>query len=78
MVAYVETETMSTHEHTSAQTLDNGAIVTVKEESTAYESKFQLGIKSGEYRVLVGITEEELCAVKAQIDLILHGTKPAT
>ena len=67
---------MSTHEHTSAQTLDNGAIVTVKEESTAYDRKYTLALKSGEYRVLVGITAEELRALQAQIDLILRGSSP--
>lgn len=72
VVAGMEAETMSnTHDHTSQQTLHNDAVITVSSETDGYTVTLRLGIKSGEYRVLVGVLPDELRALQGQIDLIL-------
>lgn len=62
---------MSTHNHSSQTVLDNDAIVSVKSSNDGYETKHNLGLKSGDKSVLVYIKESELRKVQASIDLIL-------
>lgn len=66
------------HAHTSRVTLENGASVTVKSVSDAYEKTYTFGVKSGKGETLVAITESELREVQASIELITPSKRWST